>query len=92
MQIYAEGKLLAVSKEGFTDNEGVKVEYCTNVVKTSDGIMTFNSKRDFSEYEGKEGIITLRLSEDAEKKNRFKVSVVEIRVNETLGMPEAVVH
>jgi len=88
MIVYTEGKVLAVSKEGFDDREGVRVEYCVNVIKTAEGIMTFNSKRDFSEYEGKEGIIALRLSEDSEKKNRFKVSVVEVRVGETLNMPE----
>jgi len=92
MIIYTEGKVLAVSKEGFTDSENQKVEYFVNVIKTADGIMTFNSKRDFSEYEGKEGIIALRLSEDSEKKNRFKVSVVEVREGETLGMPEGTIH
>jgi len=92
MITYTEGKVLAVSKESFDDREGAKVEYCVNVIKTADGIMTFNSKRDFSEHEGKEGIIALRLSEDSEKKNRFKVSVVEVRVGETLGMPESEIH
>lgn len=88
MLAYVEGKLLAVSKEGFTDSEGVKVEYCVNVIKSPQGIMTFNSKRDYSEYEGKEAIFALRLSEDAEKKNRFKVSITEVKEGETLGLPE----
>lgn len=92
MIMYIEGKILAVSKESFTDREDQKVEYCVNVVKTSEGIMTFNSKKDFSEFEGREGIVLLRLSEDAEKKNRFKVSIVDFRDNETLDLPESTIH
>lgn len=88
MNIYTEGRLLAVSKESFDDKDGLKVEYCVNVVKTAGGIMTFNSKSDFSAKEGQDGILVLRLSEDSEKKNRFKVSLVEVRNGETLNLPE----
>jgi len=89
MIVYLEGRLLAVSKEGFIDSENQKVEYCINVIKSSQGLMTVNSKKDFSEYEGQEAIMALRLSDDAEKKNRFKVALVEIRKGETLNMPES---
>jgi len=89
MLTYVEGRLLAVSKEGFTDNEGQKVEYHVNVIKASDGLMTVNSKKDYSEHEGKEAIFALRLTEDAEKKNRFKVSITDVKVGETLGFPES---
>lgn len=89
MLVYAEGKLLAVSRESFVDSENQKVEYCVNVVKSSSGIQTFNSKADFSDLEQEDGILVLRLSDDSEKKNRFKVSLVEVRVGGTLGLPEA---
>jgi len=89
MNIYTEGRLLAVSKEGFTSNEGEKVEYFVNVVKAPGGIQTFNSKSDFSAKEGQDAIFVLRLTEDAEKKNRFKVSIIEVRNGETLNLPES---
>lgn len=88
MIVYTEGVVIAVSKESFDDREGAKVEYCVNVIKTGAGIETFNSKRDFSEFEGKEGVIALRLTEDSEKKNRFKVSVQDVRLGETMNLPE----
>jgi len=92
MIVYTEGRILAVSKESFTDAENQKVEYCVNVIKTQQGIMTFNSKKDFSEFENTDSVIVLRLTEDAEKKNRFKVSIVEVRKGDTLGLPESEIH
>lgn len=92
MTVFTEGKLLAVSKEAFTDSEGVKVEYCVNVIKTAQGIMTFNSKADFSEHEGENAVFALRVNEDSEKKNRFKISLAEVREGETLGLPEVEIH
>jgi len=63
MRVYAEVKFLASSKLSFTSKEGEYVEYYENAVKGDSGIITLNSKADYSECEGKEGVAEIEAAE-----------------------------
>jgi len=62
LYVYLEAKLAMVeSPEPFNDENGNKVEYFINHLKTPDGeVLVVNSKASFEELEGKEGVFKLR--------------------------------
>lgn len=56
MKLYAQAKFLASDKQSFTSDQGEYVEYHVNAIRGEGGIMELNSKADFKECEGKDGV------------------------------------
>jgi len=63
MRVFAQVKLLSSEKESFTSDQGEYVEYHENILKGENGTITLNSKADFSENEGNEGVAEIEASE-----------------------------
>lgn len=95
MKLYTQGRLVAVSRESFKDKEnGDEIVYFVNVVKTHDGdILNCNSKADFTEYEGDEGLIGVEVSIKQPKNDydfaQLKFNLREFVKDETLPVIEA---
>jgi len=90
-RVYCQGKLLASSKQSFTSNEGEYVEFFENIIKAEDGVLSVNSKADYSACEGQEGVFELeaRIREDGKG---FKITLKKLSTGEQLDLPEEVVE
>jgi len=91
MKVFAQVKFLASSKQSFTSNEGEYVEYFENILKSEDGLMTINSKADYTAVEGEEGIAEIEARENDNGKG-FKLVLKKFSTGETLDLPEEVVE
>jgi len=87
MRVYAEVKFLAAVKQSFTSKEGEYVEYFENSLKGKAGVITLNSKADYTECEGKEGIAEIEAAEMDGGKG-YKLTLKAFVVGETLDMDE----
>jgi len=87
MRVYAEVKFLAASKQSFTSKEGEYVVYYENTLKGKQGVVTLNSKADYTECEGKEGIAEIEAGEQEGGKG-YKLTLKAFTVGETLDMEE----
>jgi len=74
MRVFAEVKFLASSKNSFTSKEGEYVEYYENAVKGDSGIITLNSKADYTACEGKDGVIEIEAADRDDGKG-FKLTL-----------------
>jgi len=74
MRVYAEVKFLASTKESFTSKDGEYVEFFKNDVRTDSGVLTFNSKADYTECEGKDGVAEIEATEKDDGKG-FKMTL-----------------
>lgn len=83
MRVFAEVKFLASSKQSFTSQQGEYVEYFENAVKGDGGIITLNSKADYTECEGKTGVIEIELTEREDGKG-FKAVLKKFTEGETI--------
>jgi len=91
MRLYAEVKFLASDKQSFTSNEGEYVEYYVNAIRGEGGIMELNSKADFGECEGKNGVVEIEAKENDNGKG-FKMTLKKFTEGESLEVPEEVVE
>lgn len=87
MRTYAEVKFLASDKNSFTSDAGEYVEYFVNALRGEGGIIELNSKADYSECEGKEGIAEIEAQENQGSKG-FKLTLKGFTAGETLDLPE----
>jgi len=73
MYVFLNASIRIVEKpEPFADDEGKPVVYFINTIKTKEGeVLVINSKDNYEEFEGQEGVVKLRLRsiEDAFKKD-----------------------
>jgi len=96
MRSYIQGKIVAVTTEGFKDKEsGEPIVYFTNVIKSSDGdLVTANSKKDFTEFEGQTGVCAIETSikynKDSGAFPSLKFSLREFSPGEELDTGESV--
>lgn len=74
MRVFAEVKFLASSKNSFTSKEGEYVEYFENALKGDGGIVTLNSKADYTACEGEEGVVEIEAAEKEDGKG-FKLTL-----------------
>jgi len=89
MLVFAEVKFVASDKNSFTSNDGEYVEYHVNVLRGDGGVIELNSKADFSECEGKEGVAEIW----AETKDKgFKLTLRRFVAGESIDFPEPVVE
>jgi len=56
MRVYAEVKMLDSTKQSFEASDGQTVEYHENTMTGDGGVITLNSKADFTECVGMEGV------------------------------------
>lgn len=87
MRVYAEVKFLASDRQSFTSDEGENVEYHVNALRGEGGIIQLNSKADFSECEGKEGVAEIEAKENENGKG-FKLTLKRFTAEESLELPE----
>jgi len=96
MELYTQGRLVAVSRESFKDKEtGDEIVYFINVLKTESGdILTANSKADFSDCEGKEGVAGVEVSvkqvKNAGDLAQLKFNLRRFNVGETINVEEEI--
>jgi len=64
MRVFAEVKFLASDKQSFVSDTGENVEYFVNAIRGAGGIMELNSKADYTECEGKDGIVEIEAKEN----------------------------
>lgn len=83
MKLYANARIIASGKKEFTDKEGHPVTYHENIVKDTEGsVATINSQADYSDCEGKDGIIQVQLKESG------KVTLRGFSTGESFKLPE----
>lgn len=87
MRVFAEVKFLASSKMSFTSKEGEYVEYYENTLKGDGGVVTLNSKANYEECEGKEGVAEIEATEKEDGKG-YKLTLKKFVEGETIEMPE----
>jgi len=96
MKLYTQARLVAVSKESFKDKDsGEDIVYYVNVMKTVGGdILTANSKKDFSDNEGDEGVVGVEVSiKQAKNEYEFaqlKFALRSFDVDATINVEETV--
>jgi len=78
MPLYFNGTLVHVSHPAsFKGSDGSLVDYFVNILASSDGSITINSKRDFSSYLNRKSVITLTAR--AQDKKLYKLSLTDIK-------------
>lgn len=87
MRVYAQVKFLASDKQSFTSDAGEYVEYHVNAIRGDGGIMELNSKADFGDCEGKEGVVEIEAKESDNGKG-FKMTLKKFTEGEVLEVPE----
>lgn len=87
MRVFAQVKFLASDKNSFTSDTGEYVEYFENAIRGDGGIMELNSKADFGECEGKEGVAEIEAKELDNGKG-FKLTLKKFTEGEELSIPE----
>jgi len=85
MRVYAPVKFLASDKQSFTSDQGEYVEYFVNALRGEGGIIELNSKADYRECEGKEGIAEIEASGDDK---RFKLTLKRFYEGASIELPE----
>jgi len=90
-KVYAPGKLLASSKQSFTSDAGEYVEFYENLIKSEDGVLTMNSKADYSAQEGQEGVATIEARARDDGKG-FKLTLKKFSPGESIDLPEEVLE
>jgi len=78
MPTYFDGKLINCGKNEFKGKDGEQVIYFVNTIAHEAGIITVNSKRDFSPVLDLPATITLTLRPDVQYPKLYKVSLTEI--------------
>lgn len=87
MKLYANARIVASGKKEFNDKEGNPVVYYENIIKDKEGFMaTVNSQADYSEHEGKNGIVELQL------KDNGKVTLKRFIQDESFEAPEKEIY
>jgi len=87
MRVFAQVKFLASDKQSFTSDSGEYVEYHVNALRGDGGIIELNSKADFGECEGKEGVAEIEAKENENGKG-FKMTLKRFTEGEILDTPE----
>jgi len=83
MHLYFNGKLIHVGSNSFQSKDGEQVSYFINTIGHDGGTITINSKKDFSEFLDKIGVIKLIARPDAENPKAYKLSLSDISPVET---------
>jgi len=78
MPTFFNGKLLNVGKNEFKGQDGMQVVYFINTIAHDQGVITINSKRDFSDHLDIPSTITLTLRPDTQQPKLYKVSLSDI--------------
>lgn len=87
MRVYAPVKFLASDKNSFTSDTGELVEYHVNALRGEGGIIELNSKADYSECEGKEGIAEIEAAGRDDGKG-FKLTLKKFFEGASIELPE----
>lgn len=89
MIAYAKGTIkISEEADPFQDENGQEVKYNVNYIKFDDGrVVELNSRDNFSQYEGKEGICKLNLYPNFNAKG-YKVTLAGFKVDETDDLGE----
>jgi len=91
MKLYSECTVKIVEKNNFSDPDGKTVEFNTNYLKNKEGeVLEINSTKDFSSNEGETGICVIHARK--REGGGFKLSLREFIPNETIDLPETVIH
>lgn len=78
MPVQFNGKLIHAATNQFKGETGEDVSYHIYTLAADNGLLTINSKRDFSDKLDIPATITLRLSVDKSSNKLYKVSLTEI--------------
>lgn len=87
MRVYAPVKFLASDKQSFTSDTGEYVEYFVNALRGEGGIIEINSKADYRECEGKEGVAEIEAKESDGAKG-FKLTLKKFVEGASIELPE----
>lgn len=87
MRVFAPVKFLASDKNSFTSDSGEYVEYYVNALRGEGGIIELNSKADYGDCEGKEGVAEIEAKENDNGKG-FKLTLKRFVEGETIELPE----
>lgn len=78
---YTKGTLIKSQKQDpFNDEEGNQVIYCKNWLEIDDEIVTLNSKEEYSQAKGAEGVIKLNIRPEGKL---YRISLGGFKVDET---------
>lgn len=92
MHTYFDGKLINCGKNEFKGKDGENVIYFVNTIAHDSGIITVNSKRDFSDVLDTAATITLTLRPDVQYPKLYKVSLTEISPQQVGGGHEKTIR
>jgi len=92
MPTYFDGKLINCAKNEFKGKDGEQVVYFVNTIAHDSGIITVNSKRDFSSVLDVPATVTLTLRPDVSNPKLYKVSLTEISPQQVGGGHERTVR
>jgi len=76
MPVYFNGRIVNVGKNQFKGEKGEDVSYNIYTIAHEQGVITLNSKRDFSQYLNVPATITLTLRPESKL---FKATLTEIK-------------
>jgi len=79
MPLYFNGKLVAVGQNSFIGDKGEQVTYFINTLAHMSGVLTVNSKKDFSQFLNKDSTITVRIQPDQQTPKLYKISLLDIK-------------
>jgi len=84
MIAYTRGTIkISEEQEPFNDENGQEIKYCINYIKFDDGkLIEVNSKDNYTEYEGQEGICQLKFVPLFNAKG-FKITLTGFKVDTT---------
>jgi len=92
MPVYFHGRLINVGKNEFTGEKGEHVVYFINTIAHEQGIITINSRRDFTPLQNIVATITLSIRPDKDNPKLYKVSLSDISPSQVGGVPEGTIR
>jgi hypothetical protein len=83
MKVYTNITIKITERNSFDNDAGETIEYGSAYIKGEDGsvLKLSTGKKDFSEYEGQEGLAVLNVREDGK---HLKLSLIEFRPEATI--------
>jgi len=78
MPLYFNGELLHVGVNNFKNDKGEEVAYCINTISSERGVITINSKKDFTSQIGILSTVCITLRPDTQHPKLYKVSLTDI--------------
>lgn len=83
MEMAFEGTIINVKEEGFKDKMGEEVNFLKYTVTDISGdVSTWNSKKDFRQHKGRQGVIYVRATPNTDKTWKLSLQDFQVRNQE----------